>query len=157
MTVISESLFNSIASLSLEAQNKTILRANNLPLNIMGETVVAIQLRGTRTLHKVYVCRDLAQDILVGVDFFKAHRCVLNFESETLSTGLGMAKMSFQDLNHVCRVRVAETVMLAYSKVADIPCQIQENTGVSHVAGVVEPEENFEGRYCAWVLCSSNS
>ena len=74
MTVISESLFNSIASLSVEAQNKTILRANNLPLNIMGETVVTIQLGGTRTLHKVYVCRDLVQDILVGVDFIKAHR-----------------------------------------------------------------------------------
>ena len=152
MTVISESLFKSIASLSLEAQNKTIIGAINLPLNIMGETVVTIQLGGTRTPHKVYVCRDLAQDILVGVDFFKAHRCVLNFESEILPTGLGVVKMLFQGLNHVCQVRVAETVMLAPSMVADIPRQIQGNSGVSHVAGVVEPEENFEGRYCAGVL-----
>ena len=152
MTVISESLFNSIASLSHEAQNKTILRANNLLLNIMGKTVVTIQLGGTRTLHKVYVCRDLAQDILVGVDFLKAHRCVLNFESENLSTSLGVAKMSFQGLNHVCRVRVAETVMLAPSMVADIPCQIQGNTGVSPVPGVWEPEEKFKGRYRAGVL-----
>ena len=54
MTVISELLFKSIASLSLEAQNKTIIGAINLPLNIMGETVVTIQLGGTRTPHKVY-------------------------------------------------------------------------------------------------------
>ena len=113
---------------------------------------MTIQLGGTKANHRVYGYRGLAQDILVGVDFFKTHKCVLNFNTDTLYTGKGETKISFQSLNQVYRVRAAETIVLAPTMVTDVPCRVQEDINLEGIEGVVESGGSLEGRYSAGVL-----
>ena len=128
-----------------------MLGANNLPLDIVGEAMVVLEIGDVKATHRVYVCTGLSHDLLVGIDFFRGHKCVLDFAKGTVSTGQGEAKMSFHSLNHVCRVQVADTVTLAPNMVIDIPCKV-ESPSLGSMVGVVEPEDRFESRYCAGVM-----
>ena len=120
--VVSESLFNHIRSSTtfVQPQQKHVLGANNLPLDGTGEADVVIQLGGVTAQHRVYICRGLAQELLIGIDFFKAHKCVLNFESATISTNKGESNISFWSSNQVCRVQVAASVILPPNMVVDL-------------------------------------
>ena len=69
-TIISEDL-NSRSKThinKLESVLKPVLGANNMPLDVVGETEVTIQLGAIRAKHKVLVCQGLAQQVLIGVD-----------------------------------------------------------------------------------------
>ena len=153
-TIVSKSLFNRIKSptTALQPQRKHVFGANNLPLDVTGEAAVVIQLGGVMAKQRVYICRGLAQEVLIGIDFFKAHKCVLNFESATISTIKGESKMSFQSSNRVCRVQVAESVILPPNMVVDIPCKVQDAGRFANWAGVLEPEDKFGERYGAGVF-----
>ncbi|KAJ7330691.1 hypothetical protein OS493_021618 [Desmophyllum pertusum] len=76
-----------------------------------------------------------------------AHKCVLNFDTETVNTKEGPSKMVFEHLDKVCRITVAETITLLPNMVADIPCQIQEANGLDELVGVLEPSDKFTERY----------
>ena len=54
-----------------------------MPLDVVGETKVTIQLGAIRAKHKVLVCRGLAQQVLIGIDFLTAHKCIINFDTNT--------------------------------------------------------------------------
>ena len=42
-----------------------------MPLDVVGETEVTIQLGAIMAKHKLLVCRGLAQQVLIGIDFLK--------------------------------------------------------------------------------------
>ena len=69
-TIISEDLYSRSKTHinKLEPALKPVLGANNMPLDVVGETEVTIQLGTIRAKHKVLVCRGLAQQVLIGVD-----------------------------------------------------------------------------------------
>ena len=97
-----------------------------MPLDVLGEVEITLQLGGVTAQHRVFVCRGLAQEILVGIDFLRTHKCVLNFDTGTIYTKEGPSKMVFGHLDKVCRITVAETITLSPNKVANIPCQVHE-------------------------------
>ena len=51
--------------------------------------------------------------------------------------------MVFRHLDTVCRITVAETIILSPNMVADIPCQVHEAGGLDELEGVLEPSEKF--------------
>ena len=59
----------------LEPTQKPVLGANNMPLNVVRQTGVTIQLGGIRDRHKVLVCRGLPQQVLIGINFLTAYKC----------------------------------------------------------------------------------
>ena len=73
-----------------------------MPLKVVGETGVTIQLGGVRTQDKVLVRCGLLQQVLIGIDFLTVHKCILIL-TLTMSTvrGGGPRKMVFGDLDRV--------------------------------------------------------
>ena len=66
---------------------KTILGANNTPLNVTGSAEVDISVCGTTVIHDILICNDLSQVILIGVDYLKPHQCVVDSEENKLKIG----------------------------------------------------------------------
>ena len=89
------------------------------------------------------------QEILVGIDFLRTHKCVLNFETGTVYTKEGPSQMVFRHLDKVCRITIAETITLSANMVVDIPCQVHEAVGLDELEGVLEPAEKFTERNAA--------
>ena len=77
---------------------------------------------------------------------------MLNFNTETLYSGKGKTKISFQSLNQVYEVRVAETLVIAPTMVTNVSCRVQEDLKLEDIEGVVESGGSLDGRYCAEVL-----
>ncbi len=144
-TIISDILYYRVRSCAekLLPQQKSFLGANNMPLDILGSVKVTIKLGGIVAQHMVFVCGVLAQEVLVGKNFLRTHKCVLNFDTETVNTKEGPSKMVFGHLVKVCRITVAETVTLLPNMVSDIPCQVQEANGLDELVGVLEPSDKF--------------
>ena len=77
-----------------------------MPLKVLGETGVTIQLGGVRAQDKLLVRCGLLQQVLIGIDFLTVHKCILIL-TLTLSTvrgGGGARKMVFGDLDRVYTV-----------------------------------------------------
>ena len=142
--LLSEVVYNHVKSslCKLQSQHKPVLGANNMPLDVLGEVEITLQLDGVTAQHRVFVCRGLAQEILVGIDFLRTHKCVLNFDTGTVYTKEGPSKMVFGHLDKVCRITVAEAITLSPNMVANIPCQVHEAVGLDELEGVLEPSES---------------
>ena len=130
----------------LKSALKPSLGANNVPLDVVGETEVIIQLRAK---HKVLVCRGLAQQVLIGIDFLTAHKCTINFDTNIVYSKEGPNKMVSGCLDRVYRITVAETVTLSPNMVADIPCEVQGVDDLDECMGVLELSDKFSERYSA--------
>ena len=89
-TIISKDLYSHSKTPinKLEPTQKPVLGANNMPLHVVGKTEVTIQLGGIKARHKVLVCRGLAQQVLIGIDFLTTHKCIISL-TLTLSTVRG--------------------------------------------------------------------
>ena len=111
-TIISKDLYSRSKTHvnKLEPTQKPDLGANNMPLEVVEKTEVTIQLGAIRAQHKVLVCRGLVQQVLIGIDFLAAHKCITNFDTNTV--------FSKGEPN---QITVAETVTLSRNMVADIP------------------------------------
>ena len=72
-TIISEVVYSRVKGslCKLQPQHKPVLGANNMPLDVLGEVGITLQLGGVTAQHRVLVCRDLTQEILVGIDFVR--------------------------------------------------------------------------------------
>ena len=152
-TIISDDMYRCINTYTsqLEPPRKPFLGANNLPLDV-GEKVLTIKLVGIKAQHRVLVCRGLPQQVLIGIDFRMAHKCIINFDNNTVYSKGGPCKMVFRPLDKVYRITVAETVTLSPNMVADIPCDIEGVSGLEECVGVVEPRSKFSERYSAGAL-----
>jgi len=149
--IISDILYYRVRSCTekLLSQQKPVLGANNMPLDILGSVKVTLKLGGIVAQHMVFVCGGLAPEVLVGIDFLKTHKRVLGFDTETVNTKEGPSKIVFGHLDKVCRITVAKTITLLPNMVADIPCQVQEANGLDELVGMLEPSDKFTERYAA--------
>jgi len=68
-TIISEVVCNFVKSplCKLQPQHKPVLGANNMPVDVLGEVEITFQLGSVTAQHRVFVCRGLTQEILVGI------------------------------------------------------------------------------------------
>ena len=69
-----------------------------MQLNVVGETEITTQLGVMTAQHKVLVCRGLAQQMLMGIDFLTAHKCTINFDTNTVYSKGGPNKMVLDSL-----------------------------------------------------------
>ena len=153
-TIISEDLYSRSKTPinKLEPTQKPVLGANNMPLDVVGKTEVTIQLGGIRAPHEVLVCRGLAQQVLIGIDFLTTHKCIINFDTNTVYSKGEPNKMMVECLDKVYRITVAETVTLSPNMVADIPCEVQGVDRLDECMSVLEPADTFSEKYCAGVF-----
>ena len=154
-TIISDDIYhcNYTNTSKLEPAQKPVLGANNLPLDVVGETVLTLELGSIKAQHKVLVCRGLLQQVLIGIDFLMTHKCIIiNFDNNTVYSNGDPDRMMFGPLDKVYRITVTETVILSPNIVADIPCVIEGVSGHKQCVGVVEPGSKFSERYSVGAL-----
>ena len=80
-TLINKELFGSVRSQDTQVRRPVqhVLGANNLPFEICGTAEVKIEVNGITAPHEVYVCENVNQKILIGVDFLNSHGRVIDF------------------------------------------------------------------------------
>lgn len=85
-TIISDDIYHRINTNTskLEPPRKPVFGANNLPLDVVGETELTLELGSIKAQHKVPVCRGLPQQVLIGIDFLMTHKCIINFDNNTI-------------------------------------------------------------------------
>ena len=85
-TIISDDIYYRITTNTskLEPPRKPVFGANNLPLDVVGETELTLELGSIEAQHKVLVCRGLPQQVLIGIDFLMTHKCIINFDNNTV-------------------------------------------------------------------------
>ena len=85
-TIISDDIYHRINTNTskLEPPRKPVFGANNLPLDVVGETELTLELGSIEAQHKVLVCRGLPQQVLIGIDFLMTQKCIINFDNNTV-------------------------------------------------------------------------
>ena len=105
VTIMHEDLLARVRTKETQVKpaTKTILGANNTPLNVTGSAEVDISVCGTTVRHDVLICNDLSQVTLIGVDYLKPHRCVVDFEKNKLKIGKHEETLLYSNDRKVCR------------------------------------------------------
>ena len=82
VTIMQEDLLARVSRKETQVRlvTKTILGANNTPLNVTGSVKVDISVCGTTVRHEVLTCNDVSQVMLISVDYLKTQRLVVDFE-----------------------------------------------------------------------------
>ena len=124
-----------------------IVGANNSPLVVRTVADIQIELAGVVACHEVQVCDDLAQDMLIGMDFLQPHQFLINLAKGTIEANGKTCSLILKQHMQVCRVTVAESTTIPPHSMTNIECKVDRGTTVDHMSGVLEPELRFEERY----------
>eukprot|EP00731_Ephydatia_muelleri_P006855 Em0003g1103a len=81
------------------ATSRTAIGANGLPLNVMGQVDLDICLGNFRTVHTFIVVRDLTFECILGADFLKVNKAVMDFRNNTLHLGNSTIKIPSSDVS----------------------------------------------------------
>ena len=154
VTIMHEDLLARVRTKETQVKpvTKTILGANNTPLNVTGSAEVDISVCGTTVRHDVLICNDLSQVMLIGVDYLKPHRCVVDFEKNKLKIGKHEETLLYSNDRKVCRVTIAKSVVIPAYTMATISCKVENGSVQNGETGVLEPTLSFEERYKTGIL-----
>ena len=73
----------------------------------------------------VYICNNLKETMLLGDDFLKAHRGVLNYEDRLfIENQWEKTPLLSSQLLELARVSVSETVVIPHKTVCNISCKV---------------------------------
>jgi len=92
VTVVSESVYRSSGQAKLLEcpLNAKFVEAGGGPLSMIGMTKVNIEIGSIWTYLMVYVCSNLSEKCILGLDFLQKHNCIVDYEKKTL----GYAKIT---------------------------------------------------------------
>ena len=136
---------------------RPIVAANGGELELLGKEELRLQVGELNVQFPVLIARELTQECILGADFLKKHKCVVNMGDGTLVAG-GKPVMcepkESPELLSVCHV--------SFSTDAVIPGQCQLHLPVSHskqlrCSGVLEPAVSLmehQGLLIARSVCS---
>ena len=90
--------------------------------------------------------------ILIGVDFLKPHRCMIDFEKGMIRVEGKECKMLFEIGHELCRVSISKSVVLPAESLVTITCKIENGSTNDCEHGALEPAKKFEERYNLGIL-----
>ena len=137
------SLLDTGAQLSLVSKEflelcdpKLVKSAENVPdialrsatghsLEVTGRVKIRITLGKVRMYHDFVVIKDFKHDMILGIDFLKARKAIIDFESHTLVIGNAVYPVkSRPDQNEVNLVKLAEDVAVPPRSGMQVKCYI---------------------------------
>ena len=87
LSVIRNDALDDRSRKSLTATSKTAIGANGLPLKVMGQVNIDVSLGRFRAAHTFIVVKDLTFECILGVDFLRSNKAVMDFRTNTLHLG----------------------------------------------------------------------
>ena len=136
----------------LRKTHQPIPLAGNKHLSVSGVTELSIGIGGMQIQHTIYVCDDLAQELLLGADFLKQNCCVVNLNTDTITIRGKTCAMIRKTTRTVCRVEVASSRTIPAYSMVNVQCRVEKGSVVENTTGVLEPELKFEERYAMGII-----
>ncbi|MCG8049195.1 MAG: DDE-type integrase/transposase/recombinase [Candidatus Thiodiazotropha taylori] len=116
-------------------------------LDIVGETDLMIGIGEYMFCWPVYICKNLRETMLLGDDFLKAHRGVIDYESKTLRINGKSTDLLCTQTLELSRVSVSETIIIPPRTVCNIVCNVAGSSVREGLTGILEPKQAFEEKY----------
>ena len=68
---------------------KNWVTANGIPIQTTGQVYLQVRFNDNRFMAPFIVAKELAQDVIIGVDILKPNRCIIDFDKNILICGKG--------------------------------------------------------------------
>ena len=96
--------------------------AEGSQLNILGTVELDIAVDGIRAKQLFYICDNLKQSALLGMDFVRDNGCVVDFNRGTLHAGNTQVKLKDESSWEVHRVSLVDTLTIQPDQKVDLVC-----------------------------------
>ena len=101
-----------LGHLELVKEQQKVVSANGDPLEIMGRVNLTLSVGQEEAKQSVWVATDLAQDCILGVDFMRPHRMIVDFDEMILKTKKTKLELKLGTENISCRIASAKTDLI---------------------------------------------
>ena len=145
--ILSDKVFKCIAfNGALGKVGSKVVGAEGSQLNILGTVELDMAFKGIRAKQLFYICDNLKQSALLGVDFLRDNGCVVDFNKGTLRAGNTEVYLRDESSWQVHRVSLVETVTIQPDQKVDLICQVN-GANLEGIQGVLEPMDKFFERF----------
>jgi len=93
-----------LGHLELVKEQQKVVSANGDPLEIMKRVNLTLSIGQEEAKQSVWVATDLAQDCILGVDFMRPHRMIVDFDEMILKTKKTKLELKLGTENISCRI-----------------------------------------------------
>ena len=144
--ILSNDVFNCSGD-TLGRVGSKIVGAEGSQLEILGTVELDMTVGGITAKQLFYICNNLKQSALLGMDFLRDNECVVDLNGKTLQAGSIQEKLRNESSWEVHRVSLVETVTIIQpDRKIDLVCLI--NGGMMEgIQGVLESMEKLFERF----------
>ena len=145
--ILSSDVFNHIGfGDTLGRVGSKVVGAEGSQLNILGTVELDIAVDGIKAKQLFYICDNLKQSALLGMDFLRDNGCVVDFNGGTLHPGDTQVKLKDEPSWEVHRVSLEDTVTIQPDQKVDLVCEVK-GANLEGIQGVLEPMDRFFQRF----------
>ena len=145
--ILSSDVFNHIGfGDTLGRVGSKVVGAEGSQLNILGTVELDIAVDGIKAKQLFYICDNLKQSALLGMDFLRDNGCVVDFNGGTLHAGDTQVKLKDEPSWEVHRVSLVDTVTIQPDQKVDLVCEVK-GANLEGIQGVLEPMDRFFQRF----------
>ena len=128
---------------SLLPYNRDLKSVDDQKIEVLGQTICNIEV-GNKWFQHPCIIADIANDGLLGVDFMKRHKVVIDFATNQITCDGKILQTRFKQLNsRVCRVSLGETTIIPPS--SRVILEGQASKPLANGMWMVEPLTHFPG------------
>ena len=120
--------------------------AEGSQLNILGTVELDIAVDGIKAKQLFYICDNLKQSALLGMDFLRDNGCVVDCNRGTLHARDTKVKLKDEPSWEVHRVSLVDTVTIQPDQKVDLVCELK-GANLEGIQGVLEPTDRFFQRF----------
>lgn len=145
--ILSNEVFNCIGlGNTLGRVGSKVVGAEGSQLNILGTVELDIAVDGIKAKQLFYICDNLKQSALLGMDFLRNNGCVVDFNEGTLHAGNTQVKLKDKSSWEVHRVSLVDTVTIQPDQKVDLVYEVK-GANLEGIQGVLEPMDKFFKRF----------
>ncbi|CAG2220646.1 unnamed protein product [Mytilus edulis] len=131
------------STLELVREQHKVVSANGEPIDILGKTQLSICIGQEVGIQSVLVARDLAQECILGVDFMRAHKLIIDFDTMALKTKTTNICLKKGNANLACNIKSAKTEIIpaGHEKIIDGKLVVAKGRGeimTTNYVGIIE-------------------
>lgn len=153
VTLVRKDIWDRASSDSqLSAPDSPVVAANGAELDIVGKTVVPLEVGGLQTEFPVLVAKTLIQDCILGADFLLHNRCVVDMHRQVLLAGGEPVQFDLstrREMPSTCHVTLLESTTIPASSEIQLPVDLSGEEGVvmHPCLAVLDPSQEFSERH----------
>lgn len=135
------------AACQLDTAVPPVVAANGGAINILGRTNVTIEVAGLKVDFPFLVAEKLTQECILGADFLRQHKCVIDLNKQILRGGGASADIESvtNTTLSVCHVTFPETTVLPGNSEIELPLQLSKRCHLG--TAILEPAPKFMERH----------